>query len=211
MRYVTRDGIVLEIGRVERRRLDAVNLPAPIPPTRNVETWGGLVEQMPVYDDPGYQTALYEWRVNIWREQIGVIAAALDYELTAEKQSELDALRALGIGNGSVADYLRFMVSEVDQAAIVELVLYQSTVTPRGIAEAEQRLDYTWRGKPVGTWAVGYTYGKRGSLGVDMRAALRSGLTWTQFCELPGPEQSALVAFWILEERLSWLADNNAN
>jgi hypothetical protein len=171
-----------------------------------------VVEQVPVYDEPGYRTALRQWRGAIWRAQLDIIADGLTFTLSDAVQAELAAVRAIGMRcDGTDRDYLRFCVGKADQIALVEAVYYASTVTPQGIAEAAQRLDYTWRGKPVTAWAVGYTHGKRGDLGVDMRAALRSHLTWAQFCALPGPEQSTLVAFWLLEERLSWLAENNAN
>ena len=211
VRYTTRDGITLEVGRVERRLLDAVALPPPTPPTRAVEAWGGIVEHVRNYDDPGYRRTLHRWRVTIWRAQLHILAAALTFTLPESSRVALDALRAIGMGDGTDADYLRFCVCEADQDALVELVLYHSTVTTRGVDEAAQRLGYTWRDKPVLTWAVGYTHGQRGQLGVDMRAAVRSHLSWLEFCDLPGPEQSALVAFWMLEERLNWLAEHNAN
>jgi hypothetical protein len=167
-----------------------------------------VVEEIPDYKNAEYQQALYNWRVQIWREQLRAIAAAITFSLTSEARQKLEALQAIGMGTGTDADFLRFCVCEADQAAIVEAVYYQSTVTQRGIAEAEERLNYTWRDKPLSIWTVGYTYGKRGALAVDMRAAFRSGLTWQQFCALSGQEQSLLVAFWSLEERLNWLSSN---
>lgn len=211
MEYVTRDGVILTVGRVDRRRLDAAYIPAPVPPTRIVEAWGGIKEELPDWKNRDYQKRLHDWRVTLWRDHLRIIADALAFTLNAEQQVPLEAVRAIGLGDGTNADYLRFCVSEHDQTQIVELLLYLSTVTERGVREATARLDYTWRGKPLDNWNVGYTHGKRGSLAVDMRAAIRSGLTWGQFCELTGPEQSTLVAFWGLEDRLHWLAENNAN
>jgi len=208
MRYVTRAGVVLEIGRVDRRALDALHVPEPTPPTRPVETWGGVVENVPDRQNSAYQQVLYEWRVTVWRTQLRAIAPALTVALDAAQRQHLDALRAIGLGDGTPSDFLRLLVDTPDQAAIVEAVYYQSTVTARGIAEAAERLAYTWRGRPLQTWAVGYTHGQRGALAVDMQAAFRSGLTWTQFCDLDGPTQSAHVAFWNLEDKLNWLVQS---
>ena len=212
MRYTTRDGITLEVGRVDRRRLDALNVPAPTPPVRAVETWGGVVEHVPVEDDPVYQRELYRWQVHTFRAQLRVLATALTVDFTAAQQAQLAALAALEIADGDpVADYMRFMLSPHDQRMIIAEIFYQSTVSVRGISEALQLHNYTWRDRPVFDWPVNYTPGKRCDLGLQMHSALRSNLTWAQFCALSGPEQSELVAFWILEDRLAWLGAANAN
>jgi hypothetical protein len=173
-----------------------------------VETWGGVKEEVPDFKDASYKRRLHDYRVRLWRERVGVISAGLTFTLPTTTQSQLEAIRAIGLGGGTDADYLRLMIAEYDQARVVEMLFYLSTVTVRGIDEAVERLEYTWRGKPVTAWSIGYTPGKRGALGVDMRTAVRSGLTWNQFCDLSGPEQSQHVAFWMLEDRLGWLVDN---
>ena len=203
MRYTTRAGLVLDIGRIDRRLLDALAVPEPQPPTRPVETWGGLVEQVPVYADPSYRRAIQKWRTTVWRKKLKVISTALSFDLPAN--NDMAALQAIGLAQNTHADYLRLNVCAADQVSIVDEIYYQSTVTARGIAEAAERFNYTWRDKPLEAWAVGYSPGKRGILAVDYRASMRSGMTWPQFCELTGPEQSAIVAFWNLEDRLSWL------
>ena len=208
MEYTTRDEIRLEVGRVERRLLDAVHIPEPVPPSRVVETWGGVEEEIPDYKDKTYRRRLHDWHAKVWRARLHTISGALTFELNAEQRAELEAIRAIGLGDGTDTDYLRFMLSEYDQSMLVEIILYQSTVTPRGINEAVNRLDYTWRDKPVLVWAASYTPGRRGELGVDMRAAFRSGLTWEHFCAMPGPEQSQHVAFWMLEDKLMWLVNS---
>jgi len=159
-----------------------------------------------------YQAVLYRFRVTMFRAQMRVIASAIHAAFTPTQREKLAALNAIGISTGDLhADYLRFGMCAADQNAVIAEIFYQSTVTGRGINEALQRLNYTWRNKPVLDWAVGYTHGTRGDLGVQMRAALRSNLTWAQFCALPGTEQSDLVVFWILEDRLAWLGESNAN
>jgi hypothetical protein len=203
MEYVTRAGIPISVGRVDRRLLDAIVLPEPQPPVRQVETWGGVTESVPVYTDPAYERAMQGWHSRLWRESLDVIALALSF--TIPENNDLAALAAIGLARGTPADYLRLSICAADQIALVAAVYYQSTVTQRGIAEAAQRFNYTWRDKPLEAWTIGYSYGKRGALAVDYRAAVRSGMTWPQFCALPGPEQSTCVAFWMLEDRLNWL------
>lgn len=205
MRYVTRDGVEIEVGRVDRRRLDRISLPEPAPPTHSVETWGGIVEQVPDYNNASYIRSFHKWRTNTLRENLKVIIDALEFAIPDSFLEEQKALNAIGIGDGTKADYLRHGINERDQVNIIALVHYQSTVTVRGVVEAEKSLNYTWRGKPLSSWSIGYSYGKRGQLGVDIHTALRSGLRWSEFCELSGQEQSQLVAFWNLEDSLQWL------
>ena len=206
MEYITRDGLRIEVGRVNRRLLDAIAIPEPQPPLRDVETWGGLVERVPVYDDAGYKRQLQQWRTQTWRANLNVITPGLTF--TIPDRAELDALQSIGLGTGTPADHLRFRVGAYDQERLVALIYYLSTVTVQGIREAEQRFAYKWRDKPLSAWTVGLSYGQRGPLAVDYRAAIRAGMSWAQFCALSGPEQSELVAFWSLEDRLNWLMNN---
>jgi len=206
MRYVTRDGIALEVGQVDRRRLDAVSLPAPTPPTRTVETWGGVSEQVPVYDDPGYRAALFNYHLRLGREILDVLAAGItliDATVSVDKLAALEAV--VGPQPHTATAILRYCIADDERAQIVETLLYNSTVTQRGIEEAAERFAYKWRDKQLLTWVVPNSHGERGILGVAWRAAQRSGLAWAQFCLLSGPEQSATVAFWLLEDKLAYL------
>ena len=206
MEYVTRDGITLEVGRVDRRRLDAVNLPAPTPPLRDVETWGGLTERVPVYDDPGYRAAMIGYHLQLGREILDVLANGIVLDDPAALSVKIAALKVvIGPQASDTVMVLRYCIADDERARIVETLLYNSTVTHRGIEEAAERFDYKWRGKPLMTWGTPLSHGERGILAVAWSAARRSGLTWTQFCMLSGPEQSAHVAFWMLEDKLSYL------
>jgi len=95
--------------------------------------------------------------------------------------------------------------SDDDLAAVVELVMYQSTVTERGIAEAAQAFNVTWMEKPVLQWGISGSYGRHGAPFEARKAAQFSQYNWHDFCTLPGPEQSAIVAFYRLSTRLEWL------
>jgi len=206
MQFVTRDGLHIEVGRVRRELLDNLNIPEPVPPLRDVETWGGVVEKVPVLDDLHYLRSLRLWRTRLWKDSFSIIAQALTY--TVPEGIDLDGLREIGLGIGAPADYLRYGTCAIEQNQLIELVYYHSTVTQRGISEAEARFGYTWRDQPLSAWSVGYSHGKRGDIAVDFRAALRSGMAWAQFCELTGQKQSEYVAFWNLEDRLVWLLNN---
>jgi hypothetical protein len=209
MRYTTRDGVAIEVGRVDRRCLDAIALPEPVPPTRKVETWGGEFEDVPVFDDPAYKAALLEYQLKLCREQTTVIAGGIAIENIEEARAAVVAIQEIfGAQPDIKTAYLRYCANDYDRAFIVGLVLYQSTVTNRGIAEACTRFAYKWHEKPLEAWGVPKSYGERGKLAVEWRAANRSGLTWEQFCALSGQEQSAHVAFWMLEDKLSYLVSS---
>jgi len=205
MEYTARDGVVITVGRVDRRQLDAVYLPQPQPPLREVETWGGITEKIPVYDDPVYAASLFQWRLRIWREQLAIIAAAVELPDDTRIAGVTEALRHVWPRLSAKQVYLEQVLDNDDRARIVEEILYRSTVTVRGVTEATERFGYTWRDKPLLTWHAAVSHGARGQLGVEWRAAIRSGLTWTQFCALDGREQSAHVAFWMLEDKLHYL------
>ena len=209
MEYVTSGGVKVSIGRVDRRVLDAIDIQKPQPPTREADSWGDITAQVPIWDDPDYARQLSDWRVGLFKEEWFTIAPALDPQGVAIEEAR--ALQAAGFGEGRIIDVLRYTLTERDQIQIVSAVYYQSTVTDQAVFEAEERFGYTWLDKPVSSWSMKYAPGQRGQLAVHWRAALRSRLTWEQFCALPGPEQSTHVAFWSLEDQMSYLLQNYAN
>jgi len=210
MEYTTRDGIRLEVGRVERRLLDAVHIPEPVPPSRVVETWGGVEEEIPDRADPGYRIRLFDYHLHLGRELLDVLAQGLtiiDTDLARGRVAALE--QVIGIQADLTTALLRYGITDAERAQVVELLLYQSTVTQRGIDEAAERFSYKWRGKPLMIWHVPGSHGERGKLGVEWKAANRSRIPWSQFCDLPGPEQSQHVAFWMLEDKLAYLLQQN--
>jgi len=205
MQYTTRGGWSAELSRIDRRDLDALVVAAPSPPLRTVESWGGVVEQLPIYDDPKYQAQLLAHKINLQHSQTLIIAGGL--QLPAAKRLEAETLRKIVPSRDLTVEAvaLRYLLQDDDRNAIIAHILYLSTVTDRGIKEAITRFNYSWRDKPLDTFGVGMSHGRRGQLAVDFRAAVRSGLTWSQFCDLPGYEQSMHVAYWLLEDRLNYL------
>lgn len=207
--YTTLERYRLLLDGVDRRRLDRIRLKRdePIPPTRTVMVWGDVEEEIPVYDDPVYQSQQVEYHLWMAREEAAVFVDAITIlnEDTID-WSELTELGGLGlvIPNEKIG-FLLYLVNDHDKANIIEHVLYNSTVTLRGIREAEQAYDITWYGQSVYAWRIPGTPGQVGDLFEARQAARFSGLTWDEFCDLSGPEQSAVWAFHRLSRRLEWL------
>ena len=173
MRYTTSSGVVVTVGRVQRGALDNIFIPEPVPPTRRVPIFSAPgaqeFEEVPVWDDGDYRRRLSDWQSRLFVEQWDAIAPALHIENEAAYIHEAQALQAAGLGAGMALDWLHYNASEYDQRALVDLVMYHSTVTERGIQEAEARFNYTWRGKPLSAWSVRYTPGQRSALAVDFK------------------------------------------
>lgn len=202
----------MSLGRIDRRLIDRLKTERepPQPPTRMVEVWGGIKEEIPVFDDPDYQSKRMQYHLWLAKQRAGVIAEAVTVLDEDEVDwTELTELADLGlvIPSPSVG-FLTYLLSEQDRANVVELVLYQSTVTERGITEAEAAFNVTWQELPVKAWRIPGTPGRVGSLFGDRQAALFGGYNWSAFCELAGLEQSAIVAFYKISRRLEWLMFN---
>jgi len=181
----------------------------PEPPTEAVAAWGDIEEELPILDDPEYQERLVAYYLNMAREQVNLIAPAISIEnWSDEMQAELADLEAIGVTSGNQqVDYLRFIATsnERELAAVIAMVLYNSTVTRRGIAEAERAFNVTWNDKPVLAWNIPGTPGRQGDIYSAREAARFAGLTWGTFSAMWGPEQSAVVAHYQIRERLAWL------
>lgn len=208
--YVTAGGLRLEISRIPRQVIDdflAGEMP-PEPPIREVEAWGGITEEVPVLDDPGYLAAMQQYYLQLGDGQIDLIAPAVGLPPDCGAV-ELEELRALGLaeeGDGK-ADLLRYVVlaNEEDLGNVTELVFYNSTVTERGIAEAKARFGVTWHKLPVAAWHVPSSPAGYNLEFEARRVGREAGYKWGEFCKLSGPEQSAEVALQRLGSRLAWL------
>lgn len=212
MRHTTREGTVIEVGRISRQEIDCFIMkhPLPEPPTREVAAFGDTVEELPVWDAPEYQRQLFDYYLTMGYDQAGLIVGAVEV-VEPEPDvilAEAGELQRLGLGEvGSKADLLRWIVlaDPEDMGAVVEDIFYQSTVTERGIAEARALFDVRWSGQPIEAWHVPGTPGRYSGLFEARLAARFAGVFWPAFCELPGPEQSAHVCFFRLANRLEWL------
>jgi len=207
--YTTKNGVRLEIGRIPRQEIDrfVAAHPMPEPPTRKQAAFGGIEEDVPVLDDPGFQRAMMDYYVKMGHDQVDLIAGAV--EIVGDIEAllvEADELREIGVIEDE-ADLLRHLIlgNTDDLAAVVGEVFYLSTVTERGIDEAKRMFNVTWAGQGVETWHVAGTPGRYGQAFEDRLAAKFGGYNWGEFCELGGPQQSAAVAFYRLSNRLEAL------
>lgn len=201
--YTTKSGVVLQIGRVARERIDrlATKHVLPEPPTRMVEVFGGIEEEIPILDDPDYLAAMQEYHLLLGQEQVALLADAV----TFAELDELDELRALGLIEDD-ADLLQYVLAdEAELAEVIGEVLYESTVTERGIAEANAAFAVTWHERPVEAWHVPGTPGRYSAMYEARMAAQDSSYHWREFCAMGGSEQSTVVAFFRLKGRLEWL------
>ena len=205
--YTTKNGVRLEIGRIPRQEIDrfVAAHPMPEPPTRKQAAFGGIEEDVPVLNDPGFQRAMVDYYIEMGNAQVDLIVGAVkmadgSYEALLV---EADELREVGVIEDE-ADVLRYVIlgNTDDLAEVVGEVFYQSTVTERGIDEAKRMFNVTWAGQGVETWHVASTPGQYGQIFADRLAAKFGGYNWGEFCELSGPQQSAVVAFYRLNIRL---------
>ena len=208
--YTTKNGVRLEIGRIPRQEIDrfVAAHPMPEPPMRKQAAFGGIEEDVPILDDPGFQRAMVDYYVEMGHDQVDLIAGAVkmadgSYEALLV---EGDELREIGVVEDE-ADLLRYIIlgNTDDLATVVGEAFYLSTVTERGIDEAKRMFNVTWAGQGVETWHVAGTPGQYGQMFQDRLAAKFGGYNWGEFCELSGPEQSAAVAFYRLSNRLEAL------
>lgn len=207
--YTTKNGVRLEIGRIPRQEIDrfVVAHPMPEPPTRKQAAFGDIEEDVPILDDPGFQRAMIDYYVEMGHDQVDLIAEAVEVVGDIEMLLvEADELREIGVIEDE-GDLLRHIIlgNTDDLAAVVSEVFYQSTVTERGIDEAKEAFGVTWAGQGVETWHVAGTPGRYRQMFED-RLAAKFGLhNWDEFCELSGPRQSGVVAFYRLSNRLEAL------
>ena len=211
-------GTRLEIGRVPRHLIDRFigDNPEPEPPMvkaseLGVEVWGDDDEELPNHDDATYLAALIAWRVDMAHTQIDLIAPAVSVPENTEAAAlaELEEMRAAHLveGNGKSALLQSVIVpADADLNAVVELVMYNSTVTLRGIDEAARRFGVKKNGHYVTVFGKGKGNTRANSEFNDRAAAQWAGYRWVGFCELPGPEQSAIVTHYRLNGRLEEMA-----
>lgn len=214
MRYITSRAVILQIGAIERRAIDAFvqNHCPPKPPTKTVTVFGGT-EEVDDFGDEDYQRSLFAYYIGLFVDQFDLLEPAIEIEGEWWNDERFTELREAGAISTTLPpirqkhEYLQFVaLSEDDMQAIVEEVFYQSTVTQRGIDEAESLFNVTWFDKSVYAWAVKSTPGKFSQIFEDRNAAMMAHYKWREFCELPGPEQSAIVAHHRLKLRLEHLA-----
>jgi len=212
MLYKTRSGVRLEIGRIPRRLIDefARDHPRPDPPLKQVEAevFGqarnpGIREEAPDPTDPEYLLEMQRYYLEVGYAQIDLI---IDGVTILDEVGTPDELEFLGFGDDK-GELLRSLIldNQEDLGAVVAGVLYESTVTQQGIDEAARQFGVSWYANPVDPNKGPKTPAMYLAPFGDRKAARDAGYKWSEFIELSGPEQSAIVAFHRLDNRLAWL------
>ena len=208
-------GQTVRVGRIEREKIDSFNAsnPEPEPPRKSaadlgIEVFGGIEETefLTVLDDPEYLAALDDYHVSMAAKWLDLFASVVDFDFPA---AEADDLAEMGIIDpDSPADILDTLIirSREDTAELIAAILYNSTVTVRGLREASEKFNIRWRGKRLSALHKLSVTPVDGSDVFGARQAARAnGISWLEFCKLTGPEQSDEVAFHLLDGRLEWL------
>ena len=197
--YKTSAGITLEIVRVPRVLIDEYvrNNPAPEPPTIEVQVFGDVMEKTDDIHNPVYLAEMAVYNLRMAQLEFGLVAGAVNIvDPDWKADPRIADMISLGIPIASKHDYLRYIaLAEMEDLGYVNLeVQYLSTVTERGIQEAQRAFGILWQRialekhrNPPGKLRASSLYQSR-------VAASALGYAWEQFCQLPGPDQSAVVA-----------------
>lgn len=201
-------GVKLELSGVDRRLFDRLKLQyeMPRPPVRQVEAWGGIIEDVPILDDPAYQKEMMGYNLQLARVQTDVVALGVKIVEAPDFSSEVRELRSFNIAvPESDVGQLFCVLPDGCVSEITERVLYLSTVTERGIDEAAHAYQVHWMGSPISAWHAPSSPASYGAEFEARLAAREYRMTWGAFCGLGGPEQSAVVCHYRMNNKLSWL------
>jgi hypothetical protein len=177
---------------------------------RDVPIFGGMTEQVEDREDPAYQRQYRAWLLKIRDHQIRVIALGvkvIDPEDWQEHPDFVDLCR-LNVTDGSLGSFLRFVALQDEQDAerVLLDLMYHSTTTERGVQEALNTYDATWANVPVMRLRVPRLPCSYSSV-FEAREAARFGqMAWSEFCDLPGPQQSAILAHYRVSMRIQALS-----
>ena len=204
----TSSGVELNVQRIDRRVIDEFTRrnPLPEPPTKEVTLYGGFIDTVEDYDDEEYLAAMLLYRMTLAEDQLDILADVItvlgpyglplhdygEYPLYQEKVA-LDIIPP----NSKVA-FLRHVAlqTDADMDMVIGEILYLSTTTERGIEEAEQMFAATWSEMPLSRLHTKRTPGSYSRYYEDREAARFAHYNWGAFCELDGPEQSAVIAHY---------------
>lgn len=211
---LTRSGYRVSVNRVARSRIDAFmsSCPAPQPPVKTRKIYGGFAEEYYDTEDPAYVSELAVYYIAMAQEQFPLIADAINEEQFGDwrKDKAIQELSDLAILDSEPAfiDYLRFVVlyDSRDTEAVVNLILYLSTVTEQGIAQANALFAAQWDGKPIDAFQVKQSSASYSRALEDREAARFAGITWPDFAALTGLEQSMIVAHYRIHTRIEYIA-----
>jgi hypothetical protein len=175
-----------------------------------VQVFGGVIDKIEDKEDPTYRAQLASYNLRMAHAEFDLIAQAMEVLFPEDWRQDRRTREHIGLGIPipTQTEYLRYIaLSEQDDLrGVMDQVLYLSTVTQRGIKEAEKAYAIQWMGislqqhpNPQGDLQISALYQAR-------LAATDLGYTWEQFCQLTGPEQSAAVAQYLCTLKVQWLS-----
>ena len=216
-------GTVLVVGRIPRQHIDQfiAQHPEPEPPTRTavelgIDVFGDVDEQIPDHGNAEYLAAKAAWGEEFGTAMMGILAGAITIsdDTQAAALLEMEEMRALSLleGGGAKPSLLLYtlLTDPRDLGAVVDEIFYNSTVTLRGLVEAAQAYGVYWRGNKVPVVTPPRGPAKANGIYSDRQAAQWSHYRWSDFCELPGNEQSAIVALHRYTIKLDNMAQKEA-
>lgn len=198
IKILTSNGDTYLLKSVNRRHLDFIadGIEMPIPPERTVEVFGGEIETIPILNDPEYQNALEQVRLELVYKDLQLVKKQIEIvDLTEETKKLAFVLK------GSFAALLR---NAIDLNEAIRKLYYISTVTNEGILEASDRFKVTWFGKPITAWNLPDVPSSQSSLFRDFSVAKEFNYSWEEFCEFDGVQQSTYVAHRLLDKKLEY-------
>lgn len=203
MKSLTFNNIVFDVSRVSRTELDSIfTEPLPIPPTKKVMIWGGVLEDSYLFDDPTYIEAMSNYNRIVYNKERELFYSAISYDKDVALSKVDRELYEL------TGDMLVSLLSDEQILELFELVMYQSTVTMKGLEKASNMFNVRKYDTPVygikfPDSEVSYSAQFR-----DRLVAKDLGYTWTEFCLLDGQEQSNLVMVYVTNSILHYLEEN---
>lgn len=213
IQITTSSDVTLQVSPVSRSLIDAyiTDHPAPEPPLVEVQVFGGITEKVENKEDHAYLRALSDYNLRMAHEEFDMVAQAIKITHPGDWRADprIHEMTRLGIHIPNRTEYLRYIgiPDRVDLNEVLDALLYLSTVTPRGIREAEKSFAISWMGAPLDSHPNPPGDMKISGLYQARIAARAMGYTWHQFRDLPGPDQSAIVAHYLCENKIRWLND----
>lgn len=207
--YKTKNGVTLILGQVDRQdvlRLLSENKP-PKPPTRKAIIFGGGTEDVEILDDPDYLKAKARYDAEIYQKQFDIIYKGIEYDYSMHND-DIEALYHVGVPRGvRESDILHYVVltNTKDANYVCNAVIYNSVVTQQAINEAYNELSVKWLNSYVQSMNMQMSPASTSMEFECMRAARYCYVPWDRFCKMTGPEQSKIVAYYRLDNKLEWL------
>lgn len=198
------NNITFNITRISRSKLDRIFInKRPTPPTTTVVVFGDYEEESYLYTDPSYLEELRAYNSRVYSTEKSLFLNAISYDEDELLKIVDDELYAL------TGNLLLSALTDKQVYKLFDEVVYISTVTRRGINEAYNILNVTKYEDDITKIVLPVTNIKYSQVYRDMLVAKEANISWKDFCELSGFEQSMLVAFHNLQNILKYLEEKS--